>query len=195
MCVYLCVCYLGWGAGRARLPPSLSWVLLARPWTSGCSEAPGADEDRQGDSWENRFSRTCAHRYRTCPSGGTRPPAPLIMLLWKSLLFVCSRPLCDIRQRRAGFRAEWREGDAVQHFNADLIAQHLSARLLRRLWCTTVWNQVFKHLHTGAKTLRCLQFGCESKLANIPTPFLKGAATNGYFTFWLTCRFIKLPCW
>lgn len=53
--VCVSVCYLRGGAGRARLPPSLSWVLLAQPWTWGCSEAPGADEDRQGDSWENRF--------------------------------------------------------------------------------------------------------------------------------------------
>lgn len=51
----VCVSYLRWGAGRSHLPRSLSSLLLARPWTWGCSEALGADEDRQGDTWEKKI--------------------------------------------------------------------------------------------------------------------------------------------
>lgn len=118
-CVCVCVSYLRWGAGRSHLPRSLSSLLLARPWTWGCSEALGADEDRQGDTWEKRFSRTCAQSYHTCLNTGTRVPAPLIMLSWKSLWLQFSGCLVSLLLCPPFLRCMWRSVRQLEEWFQD----------------------------------------------------------------------------
>lgn len=116
----MCVC-LTWGEVQGG-------HISLDPWAHCCSLGHGleaaqrllglmrTDKETLG---KKRFSRTCAQSYHTCLNTGTRVPAPLIMLSWKSLWLQFSGCLVSLLLCLPFLRCMWRSVRQLEEWFQD----------------------------------------------------------------------------